>query len=48
MSLSEFLSEDHGGSRSGEAVVMAPSKSSWADEMEDGKSYVKSYQMQIF
>jgi len=36
VSLSEFLSDDHGGSRSGEAVVMAPSKSSWADEMEEG------------
>uniref|UniRef100_A0A0P5EEV5 Eukaryotic translation initiation factor 4B n=1 Tax=Daphnia magna TaxID=35525 RepID=A0A0P5EEV5_9CRUS len=39
VSLSEFLSEDHGGSRSGEAVVMAPSKSSWADEMEDEAIY---------
>ena len=37
MSLSEFLSEDN-GSRSGEAIVMAPSKTSWADEMEDGRS----------
>ena len=34
LSLNEFLSDDHG--RSGEAVVMAPSKSSWADEMEEG------------
>lgn len=34
--LSEFLAEDHGG-LAGQAVVMAPSKSSWADEMvEDG------------
>lgn len=35
VSLSEFLSDDH-GTRSGEAVVMAPSKTSWADEMDDG------------
>ena len=43
LSLNEFLSDDHGGSRSGEAVVMAPSKTSWADEMEDGKSNIVSY-----
>ncbi|XP_046637929.1 eukaryotic translation initiation factor 4B-like isoform X1 [Daphnia pulicaria] len=39
LSLNEFLSDDHGGSRSGEAVVMAPSKTSWADEMEDEAIY---------
>lgn len=31
--LSEFLAGDHG--HSGQAVVMAPSKTSWADEMAD-------------
>lgn len=37
LSLNEFLSDDHGGPRIGEAVVLAPSKTSWADEMEEGK-----------
>lgn len=36
LNLSEFLAENDGGIRSGQAVVMAPSKSSWADEMDDG------------
>ena len=47
--MSEFLSDDHGGSRSGEAVVMAPSKTSWADEMEDGKSFlVENLHLQFY
>jgi len=38
--LSEFLAEDHGG-LAGQAVVMAPSKSSWADEMAEEEQIYK-------
>jgi len=38
LGLSEFLADDHGVARPGQAVVMAPSKgSSWAEEMEEGE-----------
>lgn len=38
LGLSEFLGGD-GGRSGGQAVVMAPSKSSWADEMDEEASY---------